>query len=100
MKIVNKSFLFPAFVSLVLCGCSSEPEKVYPVKELPGMPSGESSVIYNLRRQAEGAAIKDRLNGVYRPDAINHDDIDYGNLDYEEFEELFRKTYIKEYNKL
>jgi hypothetical protein len=71
----------------------------YPVKELPQMPKDESLIIYNLRNRAKYAAIKDKLNGIYRPNVMKHKDVENGNLSFEEFRKIFSDAYIEQYNK-
>lgn len=91
-------FIF-SVCALLLSGCSSDDSDVQEVKEMEKMPKGETLIIYNLKRDARYAAIKDKLRGLYRPRAADHKGLEYGNLDYDEFEKIFKKIYIEQYNK-
>jgi hypothetical protein len=94
-----KRFLFFSLCALLLAGCASDDAPVQEVKEMEKMPKGENLIIYNLKRDAKYAAIKDKLRGLYRPRAVDHKGLEYGNLDYDEFEKIFKEEYIKQYKK-
>jgi hypothetical protein len=94
-----KRFLLFSVCALLLAGCASDDSEVMEVKEMEKMGKGENLIIYNLKRDARYAAIKDKLRGIYRPRAVDHKGLEYGNLNYEEFEKIFKKEYMEQYKK-
>ncbi len=97
---MKKLIWAPVILLLIafMAACASD-DPVIPVKELKKMPNNENLVIYNLKKDAQYAAIKDKLKGIYRPRAIEHKKLQYGNLSYEQYEKIFKETYMEQYKK-